>query len=102
IAHDLQEPLRTLGNYSQQFANLHKDQLDSESERIMEALMEAVVRMQSMIQDLLSYSRAVSAEGDLLERISMEAAFHEALWNLQAAIQASGASVTHDDLPTVQ
>ena len=101
IAHDLQEPLRTLGDYSQQFANRQKDQLDSESERIMEALMDAVVRMQSMIQDLLSYSR-VGAEGGLLERISMEAAFHEALWNLQAAIQESGASVTHDDLPTVQ
>jgi light-regulated signal transduction histidine kinase (bacteriophytochrome) len=56
--------------------------------------------MQQMIQDLLSFSRAGS-EQRASANISSEDALREALGNLQAAVQESGAIVTHDSLPEI-
>jgi light-regulated signal transduction histidine kinase (bacteriophytochrome) len=56
--------------------------------------------MQRLIQDLLAYSRA-GAAGEALHEISSENALNEALTNLQATIQESGAVVTHDVLPAI-
>jgi two-component system CheB/CheR fusion protein len=102
VAHDLQEPLRTLSNYSQQFANHTRGELDSESDQILQSLLDGVARMQSMVQDLLAYSQAASTGSNLMmEWISVETALKEALWNLQAAVQESGASIKHDDLSMI-
>lgn len=94
IAHDLQEPLRTVDNYSQLFANRHKGNLDSESDQILQFLMGGVARMRSMIEDLLAYSQAGGCDDRSLGPVSIEAALKEALWHLQAAVKESGAVVT--------
>jgi two-component system CheB/CheR fusion protein len=64
VAHDLQEPLRTLNNYSRQFAERHSGGLDSESEQILEALTDGVARMQHMIQDF-HYARRIAHARDI-------------------------------------
>jgi light-regulated signal transduction histidine kinase (bacteriophytochrome) len=56
--------------------------------------------MQQMIRDLLIYSRAGS-EAPGLTKTSSEDTLREALINLQAAVQESGAIVTHDSLPEI-
>jgi light-regulated signal transduction histidine kinase (bacteriophytochrome) len=56
--------------------------------------------MQQMIRDLLTYSRAGS-ERPALANISSEDTLREALVNLRAAVQESGAVVTHDLLPKI-
>jgi PAS domain S-box-containing protein len=101
VAHDLQALLRTFGAYAQLFVNRHKVELDSESDQILQSQMDGVTRMQNMVQDLLEYSRAGSPDAGSLEPVSAEAALKEALRNLQAEVEHSGASVTHGDLPTV-
>jgi two-component system, chemotaxis family, CheB/CheR fusion protein len=102
IAHDLQAPLHTLSNYSRRLIERQTHELDSESDQILGALVDGVERMERMVQDLLAYSQALSTGGGLQERVSLEATLQEVLWNLQAAVEESGASITHDELPTVQ
>jgi light-regulated signal transduction histidine kinase (bacteriophytochrome) len=57
-------------------------------------------RMQRLIQDLLAYSRT-GENGEELSEVSTEKALNEALANLRATIEESGAIVTHDALPSV-
>ncbi len=101
VAHDLQQPLVTIGWYSQILSQRHRDKLGAESDQILQLVTAGVTRMQSMIEDLLAYSLAGKSDGGSLERVSVEAALQESLWNLQAAVQESGAVITHDDLPII-
>jgi len=58
------------------------------------------VRMQQLIGDLLAFSRAGGSEQSL-QPLEAQEILDGALVNLQGAIAASGAKVTHDKLPTV-
>jgi chemotaxis family two-component system sensor kinase Cph1 len=57
--------------------------------------------MQGLIKDLLAYSRA-GTNGKVLREVSAENALKEALANLRATIDQSGAVVTHDALPAIR
>jgi light-regulated signal transduction histidine kinase (bacteriophytochrome) len=56
--------------------------------------------MKQLIEDLLAYSR-VGAAGREMQSTDCGAALQRALLNLRAAIEASGATITQDLLPTV-
>jgi light-regulated signal transduction histidine kinase (bacteriophytochrome) len=56
--------------------------------------------MRVLIEDLLAYSRA-GTNGKALHKVSSDNALKEALTNLRATIQESGAVVTHDLLPVI-
>ena len=101
IAHDLQEPIRTIGTYTQLIHCRYRGKLDSEADQFMRFIQEGAVRAQTMIQDLLAYSQAGTTEKASLEPISSESALQEALSNLQAAIQDSGASIIQNSLPMI-
>jgi PAS domain S-box-containing protein len=99
-SHDLQEPLRMVASYTQLLAKRYKGRLDSDADEFIAYAVDGSNRMQGLIQDLLAYSRA-GAAGKALHEISSENALKEALTNLRATIQESGAVVTHDTLPAI-
>jgi signal transduction histidine kinase len=99
-SHDLQEPLRTISSYVQLLARRYKSQLDDDANEFIGFAVEGTRRMQNLINDLLSLSRVGSRGRDLAPTDCNEA-LKESLANLQAALQESGAEVTHDPLPTV-
>jgi PAS domain S-box-containing protein len=99
-SHDLQEPLRMVASYTQLLAKRYKGRLDADADEFIEYAVDGSNRMQRLIQDLLAYSRA-GANGKPLHRVSSENAMKEALINLRAMIEESGAVVTQDSLPTV-
>src|SRR3984893_7372852 len=99
-SHDLQEPLRMVASYTQLLAKRYKGRLDSDADEFIAYAVDGSNRMQALIQDLLAYSRA-GANGKVLGEISSENALKEALTNLRATIQESGAVVTHDSLPAI-
>ena len=99
-SHDLQEPLRMVASYTQLLSRRYKGKLDSDADEFISFAVDGANRMQRLIQDLLSYSR-VGTKGQELLEVSSEDAFKQALLNLQGAVEASGALVTHDALPTV-
>ena len=99
-SHDLQEPLRMVASYTQLLAKRYKGRLDTDADEFIAFAVDGSNRMQQMIRDLLAYSRA-GTDGKELCEISSERALHAALANLRAAIEESGAVVTHDALPAV-
>jgi PAS domain S-box-containing protein len=99
-SHDLQEPLRMVASYTQLLAQRYKGHLDSDADEFIGYAVDGCNRMQRLIQDLLSYSRAGTNIGTL-RKIPVEKALEEAMANLQLTIKESGAVVTHDSLPVI-
>ena len=89
-----------VSSYTQLLAKRYQGQLDSDADKFIAFAVDGCSRMQGMIQDLLAYSRA-GTNGTALREISSEHALTDALTNLRATIEESGAVVTHDALPAV-
>lgn len=100
-SHDLQEPLRAVASCVQLLKKRYEGKLDSRAEEFITHAVEGTKRMQSLITDLLAYSR-VGTHAHAFERVECEAVLEEALANLTMAIEESGAVVSHDPLPVVQ
>jgi PAS domain S-box-containing protein len=99
-SHDLQEPLRMVASYVALIARRYKGKLDSDADDFISFAVDGAKRMQSLIQDLLAFSR-VGSKGAELVKTSSEDALNRAITNLRVAIADSGALVTHDPLPSV-
>ena len=99
-SHDLQEPLRMIGSYTQLLERRYADKLDSDAREFMGFIVGGATRMKQLIEDLLAYSR-VGTRGKELRPVAARAALERALVNLRATVEASGAEVTHDALPEV-
>lgn len=100
VSHDLQEPLRMVGSYTQLLARRYKGQLDDDADKFIGFAVDGAARMKRMISDLLTYSRA-AAPGQSQEPTPLDAALDQALENLEWSIQQSGAVVHRSPLPTV-
>jgi PAS domain S-box-containing protein len=99
-SHDLQEPLRMVASYVALLARRYKGKLDADADEFIAFAVDGAKRMQSLIQDLLAFSR-VGSKGAELVTTSSENALERAIKNLRGAIVDSGAQVTHDPLPSV-
>ncbi len=99
-SHDLQEPLRTIGSYAQLLVRKHGDQLSPMGTEYLGFITISVARMSTLIQDLLAYARA-GIEKEPAVSVSLDEEVEAALSQLAGSIQETGATVTHDPLPTV-
>ena len=99
-SHDLQEPLRMIGSYTQLLERRYGDKLDADAREFMSFIVEGATRMKQLIEDLLAYSR-VGTRGKELRPVQAQGALDRALVNLRASIESSGAQITHDLLPEV-
>ncbi|HZT61992.1 MAG TPA: ATP-binding protein [Burkholderiales bacterium] len=99
-SHDLQEPLRMIGSYTQLLERRYGDKLDGDARDFMGFIVDGATRMKQLIEDLLAYSR-VGTRGKELRPVPAQSALDRALANLRAAIESSAAQITHDTLPDV-
>lgn len=99
-SHDLQEPLRMVASYCQLLERRYKDKLDGDGHEFITYAVDGATRMQKLIEDLLTYSR-VGRRGEAFEPTDCQAIFDQAVVNLNAAVEESGAVVTRDALPEV-
>ncbi|MGA8491057.1 MAG: ATP-binding protein [Terriglobales bacterium] len=99
-SHDLQEPLRMIANYTQLLAERYRGKLDEQADKYIAYSVGGAMRMQTLIQDLLKFSRVGRQE---IERRSTDCAVvvEQALKNLRAVVQESGAIVHWNGLPEV-
>ncbi|MEA1864535.1 MAG: ATP-binding protein [Euryarchaeota archaeon] len=100
-SHDLQEPLRMVSSYVQLLKRRYEGKLDSDADDFIEFAVDGASRMQTLIQDLLVYSR-VGTRGKPFEPTNCEDVLGQVLSNLEVAIDEDGAVVTQDPLPTVE
>jgi two-component system, sensor histidine kinase and response regulator len=98
VTHELNEPLRTITMHSQLLEERLAGKLDPEVSKSLEFVQEGVTRMRTFIDDLLRYSQSTHAGSDV-RSLNMEEVLSEAVSSLGAAIQESGAKITHDPLP---
>ena len=99
-SHDLQEPLRMVASFTQLLARRYRGQLDKDADEFIGFAVDGATRMQSLINDLLAYSR-VGTRGEPFAPTDCGAVLQMALDNLARSVQESGAVITHDPLPTV-
>ena len=101
VSHDLQEPLRTITVFTELLKRDCAKDLPPRGQQHLSLLAEAAARMRQLITGILEYSRLTSAGKSKEESVSTEEILKTVLQNLQAAIEQTGAAVTHDDLPRV-
>ncbi|MET3034342.1 sensor histidine kinase, partial [Flavobacterium johnsoniae] len=61
-SHDLQEPLRKIQTFASRLAELDDQNISAKAKTYLERIEVSAKRMQTLIQDLLTYSRTNSAE----------------------------------------
>ncbi len=100
-SHDLQEPLRQVALYSELLETRYRGRLDRDAQKFIGVIMEGARRMETLIHDLLLYSRTIHADPGLAETIDAGDAIRAAAFNLDAAITQSGATIQNASLPQV-
>ena len=99
-SHDLQEPLRAVSGCVQLLQQRYHGKLDARADDLISHAVGGASRMQTLINDLLVYSR-VGTRGHAFEKCDCLEPLKEALANLEVTLQESQALVTHDPLPTI-
>lgn len=97
-SHDLQEPLRAISGCVQLLQQRYRDRLDARANELIEHTVSGALRMQALINDLLSYSR-VSTRARPFELTDLNQPLQQALANLEFAIKEAKATITTDPMP---
>jgi len=101
-SHDLREPLRTIGIYSELVAKDYGTQLDERGREFLAFIQSAAKRMDALLADLLAYAHASSISEDTLEPVSSDKPLGAALENLDFAIRESHAQIAVGEMPPVK
>ena len=99
-SHDLQSPLRSITGFVQLLQQEYAGKLDEQAQDWIQRTVAAVARMQTLIRDLLSYSR-VDARSGPFKRIPFLDIVNDALILLESSIHDSGGQIACGELPIV-
>jgi chemotaxis family two-component system sensor kinase Cph1 len=100
-SHDLQEPLRMVGSYTELVQERYHGKLDTEADEFLGYAHEGVVRMRALIDDLLAYAR-LGTRAEPFKSLPVREPLDRAMYNLQEAIRRSGATVDIGPLPVLE
>jgi len=99
-SHDLQEPLRMVATYTQLLAERYQGKLDENADKYIHYAVEGALRMQTLVKDLLAFSR-VGRKQETLRETDCNLVVRNVLANLQALIQETGARIDYEALPVL-
>lgn len=100
-SHDLQEPLRMVSSFAQLLEKRYKGELDDDADDFIGFIVEGAQRMKDLIDDLLTFSRLSTASREF-RPTNMNKVLEDVLLSIKPSVEAENATITHDDLPTVQ
>ncbi len=99
-SHDLQEPLRSVVSFSQLLERRYRGRLGPDADEYIGFIVEAGIRMQALIQDLLQLSRVSTRKG-VPRPVESGVVLEDVLRDLSPAIEASKGTVEYGHLPRV-
>lgn len=97
-SHDLQEPLRKIQVFSDKI--LSKANHDEETEKYFKKIISSSKRMQSLINDLLSFSRHSLVSTDF-KKTDLGSLVKEAMTELEIEIEKTKARIDFDGMPVL-
>ena len=99
-SHDLQEPLRKVQVFGDRLRKHCADTLDEEAKLYLERMNVAVIRMERLIKDLLTYSR-VTRKAQTLSLVNLTTITRDVLADLEVRIEETGTAIELGELPTL-
>ena len=98
-SHDLQEPLRTITNYTGLLQDRYAEKFDDTANKYLASTIRSASRMRTLIKDLLELSRIGRDKN--ISAVNTNEILKEIIAQLDAAIIESGAVITHAELPVL-
>ncbi|MBV9817757.1 MAG: GAF domain-containing protein [Solirubrobacterales bacterium] len=99
-SHDLQEPLRKVRTFTERVLANEAGQLSEQGRDYLGRANASAARMQTLIQDLLTFSRTATRERSFAA-VDLGRLTADVLEDLEAAVQRSKATVVVGALPTI-
>ncbi len=99
-SHDLREPLRKIHSFGERLKDKFSETLGERGNDYIERMMNASDRMQTLIDDLLNYSR-VTSHGKVFEKINLKNVARAVISDLSVLILESEATIILSSLPTI-
>jgi light-regulated signal transduction histidine kinase (bacteriophytochrome) len=101
-SHDLREPLRSIGIYSDLLARSYGPSFDEKGREFLGFIQSGAKRMDALLGDLLSYAHASSISDDAVEPVQAVRPLEAALESLSGAIRESNAQISVGEMPVVR
>lgn len=102
VAHDLKEPLRSIGSYIGLIQMKHGKELPESAREYMQFVNAGVKRMYSLLTDLLDFSQVVSQQPGA-EVLRPEEVLEDVKANLNNAIESKNARIEYsENLPSIR
>lgn len=99
-AHDLQEPLRKIQAFSERLTTKAKNLLDPETFDYVDRIQSSAKRMQTLINDLLTYSR-VTTKTQPFTKLNLNEVISHVVSDLEIRIEQTQGKVTTAHLPEI-
>lgn len=100
-SHDLQEPLRKIQAFGDRLKTKCGEQLTGDGQDYLERMLNAAKRMQTLINDLLTFSR-VTTKAQPFSKVDLAVVAREVLSDLEVRIEQTGGTVEVLDLPVIE
>ncbi len=100
-SHDLQEPLRKIQVFGERLGQKYAGSLDEKGLDYLKRMRNAASRLQSLINDLLQFSRVTRRAPDFNE-VDLRNVVEEVISDLEVKIKESGARIEYSGLPVIE
>ncbi len=97
-SHDLQEPLRMVGNFVQLLERRYSSKIDDSGKEYIKFAVEGVTRMSALIKGLLEYSRVGRKEAGF-KPVNLNNILAAKIFDINPLLKETKAEIIADDLP---
>ena len=101
-AHDLKEPLRTIGAFSTLLKRRYENQLDKDGKDYIKFIVKGVDQMYQLLDDLLVYSRLIHNKDAYLKEVNLEEVVNSVTFSLNKSLEEKKVHIKIGNLPVVQ
>lgn len=101
VSHDLQQPLSVVSSYLELLSDSCRDKLSDEEAGYLERAANSSLRVQEMVDAVLSYAR-VDSRGEEFASVDLADVLEDVRGELWKEITCARAEITHDPLPVVE